>query len=60
MDKKQQLAVSLIDGRVFLYEFECDSLKANYLYTFWMHDAAILRLTYSANGDYLLGIGYDI
>lgn len=58
-EAKQQLAVSLIDGRVFLYEFECDSLKANYLYTFWMHDAAILRLTYSANGDYLLGIGYN-
>ena len=60
-EKKQQLAVSLIDGRVLLYEFEDNSLELNYLYTFRMYDAPMfmLSLTYSSNGEYLLGIGYE-
>ena len=59
-EKKQQLAVSLIDGRVLVYEFEDNSLELNYLYTFRMYDVPMfmLSLTYSSNGEYLLGIGY--
>ncbi len=58
-EKKQQLAVSLVDGNVLIYSFDSKRLKFYYLYTLKMQDGQIFKLEYSLNGDRLLAVGYD-
>ena len=58
-DENGQLAVSLIDGRVILYNFNYESLKFSYLRTVEMRDRQILQLEYSVNGEKLLAVDYD-
>lgn len=60
-EEKQELAVSLVDGRVVIYNFnsEEDSLKIDYSFILQMQEESVFKLEYSLNGNYLMAVGYD-